>query len=158
MRGVAWVVGQDVEDPNEHSPSEDGQKQQWQESSGVRSAKAAIGARMRVLQPGKEGEWSWARELTAHFGNCSPGMRGTWRNPPPGTKVKEGQPEEGRELGQKVQDLHDKVARDNFRVVVIVPDTVERTDLSDPAKARRHRFTWREEDGRGEWSEEELWP
>jgi hypothetical protein len=24
----------------------------------------------------KEGEWSWKRELTGHFGNNSPGLRG----------------------------------------------------------------------------------
>ena len=40
-------------------------------------------------------------------------------------------------LGQKVTDLHDPIARWNFRVVIIRPDEVERVDISDPATARR---------------------
>jgi len=35
---------------------------------------------MRVLQEGKEKEWSWQTELTAQFGNLSPGMRGKSRS------------------------------------------------------------------------------
>jgi hypothetical protein len=31
---------------------------------------------MRVVDAEKEGEWSWKRELTGHFGNNSPGLRG----------------------------------------------------------------------------------
>lgn len=64
MRGQAYVVGPDVEG-------------EGNQSSGVRTLKSEIGARMRVVKPGEE--WSWAKELTAHFGNCSPSMRG---NPP----------------------------------------------------------------------------
>ena len=62
FRGTAFVVGNDVEENN---------------TSGVRTLKTEIGARMRNVDGGgrKEG-WSWARELRAHFGNCSPGMRG----------------------------------------------------------------------------------
>lgn len=43
-------------------------------------------------------------------------------------------------LGQKVTDLHDPIARWNFRLVIIRPDEVERVervDISDPATARR---------------------
>lgn len=60
IKGTAFVVGNDIEG--------DGIQ-----SSGVRTVKSEIGARMRVV---KEGNWSWAKELTAHFGNCSPKMRG----------------------------------------------------------------------------------
>lgn len=56
----------------------------------------------------------------------------------------------------KVDDLHDKYARKNFRVVVIKPEEVEQLDLSDPAKAFRHKFTYNEDSG--EWKMEELWP
>ena len=145
MKGVAWVIAPDIEGSS------------GDESSGVRSVKSAVGARMRVLKPGSEGSWSWARELTGHFGNVSPGMRGSFRNPPPGTPVK-GEPDEEHKLGQKVGDLEDGVARANFRVVVIMPDEVESVDLSDPATARRKRYTFVEGDGKGEWKEEELWP
>lgn len=65
VKGTAWIVGPDIEGAEGS-----------EESSGVRSVKSEIGARMRVVEPGQEGEWSWARELTGHFGNCSPGMRG----------------------------------------------------------------------------------
>lgn len=66
-------------------------------------------------------------------------------------------------LGQKVDDLHDPVARKNFRVVVIRPEEVEQLDLSDPSRARRWKFTFvgekEETEGTvGEWKMEELWP
>ena len=52
--------------------------------------------------------------------------------------------------------MHDPVARKNFRVVVIKPEEVEQLDISDPAKARRQRYTYVEADG--SWKQEELWP
>lgn len=60
IRGTAYVVGNDIEE-------------EGAQSSGVRTVKSEIGARMRVV---KEGDWSWATELTAHFGNLSPQSRG----------------------------------------------------------------------------------
>lgn len=171
VRGRAYVVAPDIDWAG---------RQGGKESSGVRTVKSALGERMRLLAGGKEKgeggddgaageaegkreEWSWERELTAHFGNCSPGMRGSWRNPPPGRPTEGKEPEPGRELGQKVQDLHDSVARANFRVVVIKPDEVESVDLSDPATSRRMKYTFvvekdQEGEQRGEWKAEELWP
>lgn len=75
MRGEAFVVGPDIEDPA------------GEESSGVRTVKSAIGKRMRLAKDGKSGtadaeDWSWAREVTAHFGNLSPVMRGESRKDP----------------------------------------------------------------------------
>jgi len=61
------------------------------------------------------------------------------------------------ELGTKVEDLNDPVARKNFRVVIIKPEEVEATDISDPATARRHRYTYAGEEGE-EWKVEETWP
>ncbi|MCJ1312570.1 hypothetical protein MMC25_006244 [Agyrium rufum] len=146
MKGTAFVVGPDIEGETE--------------SSGVRTTKSEIGARMRVVKEGAD--WSWSKELTAHFGNCSPGMRGSWKNPPPGTPVK-GEPDKDHQLGQKVTSLDDDIARSNFRVVIIKPDEVEQLDLTDPTKARRHRYTYVEEKGldgvlEGSWKTEELWP
>lgn len=65
LKGYAYVVAPDIE-------SDSG-------SSGVRTVKSEIGERMRVVKgmEGKEGDWSWTKEITAHFGNLSPGMRGT---------------------------------------------------------------------------------
>lgn len=63
IKGEAFVVAPDVEGEGE-------------ESSGVRTVKSEVGGRMRVVrEEGREG-WSWGRELTGHFGNVSPGMRG----------------------------------------------------------------------------------
>lgn len=105
IRGDAYIVARDIEGGGD-------------ESSGTRTVKSEVGARMRVVkEEGKEG-WSWNKELTAHFGNLSPGMRGSFRNPPPGSKVGE-KVAEGLGLGQKVDDLEDEVARENFRVVII---------------------------------------
>ena len=65
VKGEAFVVGPDIE-------GKEGEK----ESSGVRTVKSEIGSRMRVVQEeGREG-WSWSKELTGHFGNNSPGLRG----------------------------------------------------------------------------------
>ena len=61
VRGKAFVVGPDIED---------------QESSGVRTVKSEIGRRMRVVSEEDKETWSWGKELTAHFGNLSPGRRG----------------------------------------------------------------------------------
>ena len=62
-------------------------------------------------------------------------------------------------MGAKVDDLHDPVARKNFRLAIIIPDSVEQTDLSDPAKARRFRYTFDETNkANGGWRTEELWP
>lgn len=63
VSGVAFVVAGDVEGEGD-------------ESSGVRTLKSEVGERMRCLDEEKKSEWSWGRELNAHFGNVSPGMRG----------------------------------------------------------------------------------
>ncbi|KZF23311.1 hypothetical protein L228DRAFT_260157 [Xylona heveae TC161] len=144
ITGEAFVIADDIEGGG------------GEESSGVRTVKSELGTRMRVVKPGKEMEWSWGKEVTAHFGNMSPGMRGSFRGPPPGTPVT-GPPPPGQELGQKVTDLNDPIARKNFRVVVIKPETVEQTDLSDPSTSRRWRWTFTG-DGQDGWKKEELWP
>ncbi|KAL6710287.1 hypothetical protein ACN47E_009233 [Coniothyrium glycines] len=145
IKGRAFVISDDIEGD--------------EESSGVRTVKSEVGKRMRVLEQGKEGDWSWQKELTGFFGNQSPGIKGSFKNPPPGQPVDQPYDEENLKLGSKAEDLHDPIARKNFRLVVIVPDTVEQTDLSDPAKGRRYRYTF-DESARANagWRTEELWP
>ena len=84
---------------------------------------------------------------------------GSWKNPPPGTP-KKGDPDPEHQLGQKVTDLDDPIARENFRVVIIRPDEVEQLDISDPATAMRIKYTFVEggRDSKGQWTTEELWP
>jgi pyridoxamine 5'-phosphate oxidase len=63
IKGRAFVLADDIESA--------------EESSGVRTVKSELGKRMRTVDEGKEGEFSWKRELTGFFGNQSPGIKGT---------------------------------------------------------------------------------
>lgn len=156
VRGRAYVLGPDVD-----------------ESECGREVQSVLESRMRRRpKENKDDEvekgWSFAREVTAHFGNLSLTMRGTFRNPPPGTSVEVPVGDDGLGLGQKVTDLHDEIARRNFRVVVIVPYEVDRVDLSDPERGRRWAYTWASENrdapgmpgGKLEngWIKAEVWP
>ena len=125
--------------------------------------------RMRRVQVNDGGEgWSFEREITGHFGNLSPLMRGSFRGPARGTPVAaEGSRGEGEELGQRVEDLADGRARRNFRVVVIVPEEVDQVDLSSELGPRRWLYVYRGPGGEsqlaggeviGEWEKVEVWP
>ncbi len=146
--GQAYIVGPDIEGVGE-------------ESSGVRTVKSRVGEGMRVVREEGKGDWSWQREVSAHFENLSPTMRGSFKNPAPGTPVGTN-PKAGEGLGQKISGPleEDDVARSNFRVVVIKADEVEQLDLTEPDKARRWRFVYvvPEGGGLGEWTKQELWP
>jgi pyridoxamine 5'-phosphate oxidase len=61
-------------------------------------------------------------------------------------------------LGQKVTNLHDPVARKNFRVVVILPEEVERLDLSNQEDPRRWKWTLVNDETGSHWVKTELWP
>ncbi|KAI0132179.1 pyridoxamine 5'-phosphate oxidase-domain-containing protein [Xylariales sp. AK1849] len=152
VRGKAYVLGPDVES------SEGGKKTIDMLMSRTRKKTGAAA---------NQGGWSFNKEVTAHFGNLSPGMRGSFKNPPCGQPIKL-PVDDGLELGQKVTELHDEIARKNFRVVVIVPFEVDRTDLSDPSRARRWFYRYAA-DGATEpqypggelvdgWEKVEVWP
>lgn len=141
IQGHTYVVGPDIE------------------SDAAAPVRAAVGQHMRRNNPDIDlSSWSWTKELTAHFGNLSPGMRGSFRNPAPGTLITQ-EPGDGLGLGQEVHDLEDAVARGNFRVVIIVPEAVDRVDLSDPKRARRWNYQL-VADGpeSAAWKSTELWP
>ena len=63
-------------------------------------------------------------------------VAGFFKNPPPNTPISDPVSDPSLKLGQEVHDLHDPVARRNFRVVVIRPEEVERLDLSIPKRVR----------------------
>jgi len=118
---------------------------------------------------GGDGEFSWKKEVQAHFGNLAPAMRGSFANPPPGAPL-------GNDVGKlvkggKVEDRYvladqgtAKVARGNFRVGVVVPNVVERVDLTaDEGQARRWVWWWVGEDAKADgvqrgWRECETYP
>lgn len=146
MKGEAYVIAPDIEEETEQSKV----------SSGVRTAKSELGSRMRVVKEDGKDEWSWNKELTAHFGNNSPGLRGTFAAPPPGQKTSEPYDDKNLKLGQKIIELDNSVARKNFRVVVVKPEEVEQLDISDPSTARRQLYIF--DKASGEWKHEERWP
>lgn len=137
--GKAYLLGPDVETES-------------MRAAGVREVLS------RGMRRVGEGEFSWEKEVTAHFGNLNPLMRGSFRNPPPGRPVAEGNGGEGLGLGQRVEDLHDEVARANFRVVVLVPAEVDKVDLSDAERGRRWRFRDVGSPGESKWEGVEVWP
>ncbi|KAL7269470.1 hypothetical protein RUND412_007865 [Rhizina undulata] len=131
----------------------------------------------------KKKDWSWKKEVQAHFGNLAPAMRGSFANPPPGAPLDvplESLPDEktgaveGVRLvkGRKVpnedvlrEDGVAAVARRSFRVGVIVPEVVERVDLlEDDGRARRWVWWWtgdlagKGKDAVAGWKGTETWP
>ncbi|PKY03730.1 hypothetical protein P168DRAFT_305064 [Aspergillus campestris IBT 28561] len=122
------------------------------------AARERIMGRLRRMgeATGEDKDWDWERVVTAYFANMSPVMRGSFTAPPPGQPRSQVPADPNYKMGQPLEDLNDPVARANFRVVVILPDEVERLDLSDYANVTRRRWTLGSESG--EWVEEELWP
>ncbi|KAL4889407.1 pyridoxamine 5'-phosphate oxidase-domain-containing protein [Aspergillus ambiguus] len=142
VRGLAYVVG----DPAGGAREEE--------------ARREVLRRMRRASSTDADAWTWERQVTSYFANHSPAMRGSFRNPPPGCPRSETPADPNLRIGQKVEDLHDPVARGNFRVVVVRPVQVERLDLSDLQDVRRMQWTFVEGDdnGHGCWEKVELWP
>ncbi|KAH8705453.1 hypothetical protein BGW36DRAFT_367605 [Talaromyces proteolyticus] len=143
LRGTAFVIGDDAK------------------KSVEQTARAEIikGLRKRPSQASTVSEWTWEKEITAYFANHSPVMRGSFKNPAPGRPLSEEPTDPNLKLGQKVTDLHDATARENFRVVVIRVHEVDRLDLTRPERASRWRTTLTDaSDGVGQWEEVELWP
>ena len=162
IKGKCWLVAAD--------DIEGGKEAQ---NSGTVSVKAEVGRYMRMRDGSDDGsirDWSWKREVENTFENCSPMMRGSFKNPPPGRPLSEGRNEDaGEALGQVAGHLRDEpLARKNFRVCIITPEQVEAVDLSDLAHCTRQ--VWTLADGAGgpkssrpsdsirEWSMVETWP
>lgn len=142
IRGEAFLVGPDIEGGKET------------ESSGVRTTKSEIGKRMRLVDQSKEGEWSWEREVTGHFGNISPGMRGMFKAPPPGLPKDKPFDDKHEKPGEKVGDLDDETARKNFRVMIIRPEEVEMLNLA-PDNQKRIHYNYQSDSGT--WTSYETW-
>ncbi|KAL4949295.1 pyridoxamine 5'-phosphate oxidase-domain-containing protein [Aspergillus filifer] len=143
VRGRAIAIG---------DPEGDGNKEEKESREIVKRA-------MRVKKDGEgdQKDWDLERQVSIYFANHSPVMRGTFKNPPPGTPRSEQPSDPQLKLNQKVEDLKDPVARKNFRVLLIAPEEMERLDFSNPDDVRRTNWTLVDGEA-GEWKETELWP
>ncbi|KAK5709953.1 hypothetical protein LTS12_028035, partial [Elasticomyces elasticus] len=83
----------------------------------------------------------------------------SFKTPPPGQPKSQVPQDPDLKPGQKVHDIHDPVARKNFRVVVVRPEQVERLDLSDYENPQRRAWSLTPESTQpSQWEEIELWP
>lgn len=147
VRGAAYVLAPDLEEEEEHARLREYLLSQMRGPTSSSSSSSSSSS------------FDFAREITAHFGNLSPVMRGSFKNPPPGTPIPASEPDGGKaKVGNEVMDLHDAEARANFRVVVVVPEEVDQTDLSDPRRPRRWIHQRVAGAGEGEWQKTEVWP
>jgi hypothetical protein len=96
--------------------------------------------------------------VTCHHQRILTRDLGSFRNPPPGQPRSSTPNQPDLKLGQEVLDLHDPVARSNFRVVVICPEEVERLDLTDQENCKRWNWTLIDAKEGSQWNEVELWP
>ncbi|KAK6350305.1 hypothetical protein TWF696_006536 [Orbilia brochopaga] len=117
---------------------------------------------------GGDGEgFDFAREHKAHFGNLSPPLRGSFRNPLPGAPKELG--DQGLKPSQPIGDdeLGEETAQTNFRIAVIDPSRVEYLDLEGPSRrvwvpvgSDAEKVENLSSLGKvvGDWREVELWP
>lgn len=170
LRGTAWILNADLDSKDASREGESAAEadtgaarvrthllSQLRARSKEETNRAPVPKERQDKVVSDDEGWTFAREITAQFGNLSPGMRGTFKNPPPGTPKKA---EDGDDaLGQKVETLDDAEARANFRVVVVVPAEVDQTDLSDPQKPRRWIYRKVDEgETSNKWEKVEVWP
>ncbi|KAJ6108799.1 FMN-binding split barrel-related protein [Penicillium capsulatum] len=152
IKGRAFAIGSPI------GTKHDGEK--------VSREEIGNGLRVKGGLDGDAEKWTWERAVTKYFANHSPAMRGSFKTPSPGQPRSQAPSNPALGVGQKVTDLHDPIAREHFRVVVIVPEEVEYLDLSDEANLKRWRWTLAELAENNEpsdkpgshWLEIELWP
>ncbi|KAF3902966.1 hypothetical protein ABW20_dc0102509 [Dactylellina cionopaga] len=120
IRGRCFVLPRDLDDEGDGT---------------VKETKKWLVERLRRQSDGGNGEgFNFVREYKAHFGNLSPPLRGSFRNPLPGAPKELG--DGGLQPKSPIGDdeLNQEIALDNFRVVVIEPTRVEFLDLAVPSK------------------------
>ncbi|KAF3938092.1 hypothetical protein ABW19_dt0206055 [Dactylella cylindrospora] len=151
IRGRCVVLPRDLDDAN----------------AGTKDTKRWLAERLKKESGGDGEGFNFGKEFKAHFGNLSPLLRGSFRNPLPGAPKELGN--QGLQSSRPIGDdnLNEAVALANFRVVVIEPTRVEFLNLEGP-----ERKLWvpvggdvekdenLEKFGKidGEWREIDLWP
>ncbi|KAF7519545.1 hypothetical protein PCG10_009951 [Penicillium crustosum] len=144
IKGTAYAIG---------NPSGEDAEEEKTSRNEIRKA-----LRVKGGNDSDVAKWTWEKAVTKYFANHSPIARGSFRNPHPGQPRSSTPSQPDLKLGQEVLDLHDSIARANFRVVVIRPEEVERLDLTDQEDAKRWNWTLIEGDDGSRWNEVELWP
>ncbi|CAI7625796.1 unnamed protein product [Penicillium crustosum] len=144
IKGTAYAIG---------NPSGEDAEEEKTSRNEIRKA-----LRVKGGNDSDVAKWTWEKAVTKYFANHSPIARGSFRNPHPGQPRSSTPSQPDLKLGQEVLDLHDSIARANFRVVVIQPEEVERLDLTDQEDAKRWNWTLIEGDDGSRWNEVELWP
>ncbi|KAF3904193.1 hypothetical protein AA313_de0210099 [Arthrobotrys entomopaga] len=134
---------------------------------GETTTKKWLTERLRGKQGGKGEGFDFGKEYKAHFGNLSPVLRGSFRNPLPGAPKELGTGGLTPKSPIGDDELNQEVALDNFRVVVIEPTRVEYLDLEGPLKliwvpvgGEAEKNEMLEKFGKvdGDWREVEVWP
>lgn len=88
-------------------------------------------------------------------------ITGSFKNPPPGAPKSRPVTDPYLKLGQQSSDLHDEIARQNFRILVIRPEAVEATDFTFSEVGNRMQWTLMTSTtnpGEMRWELDELWP
>ncbi|KAJ5757790.1 uncharacterized protein N7511_006484 [Penicillium nucicola] len=145
IKGTAYAIG----DP------------QTKVSENEKKSREEIQRGLRMKDDGREiANWTWDKAVTKYFANHSPIARGSFRNPQPGLPRSQKPDNPDLKLGQKVTDLHDHVARNNFRVVVICPEEVECLDLTNQEDGKRWKWALEgaSDSPDAQWSKIEVWP
>lgn len=80
---------------------------------------------------------------------------GSFKQPSPGQDRSKPYDDKHEKMGEKLTGLDDEVARKNFRVIVIKPESVEELNL-DPENAGRKKYTFNKKTA--VWDMVETWP
>ncbi|KAF3189415.1 hypothetical protein TWF788_010499 [Orbilia oligospora] len=136
------------------------------EDKGVKETKKWLIEKISRNGGGDGSDFDFAKEYKAHFGNLSPVLRGSFRNPLPGTpkELGDGGLAPKRPIGD--DQLDEEVALSHFRVAVIEPTRIEYLDLEGrtktawvPVGGDAEKDEQLENLGKvdGAWREVELW-
>ncbi|KAK6512024.1 hypothetical protein TWF481_000922 [Arthrobotrys musiformis] len=137
------------------------------EENGVKETKNWLIRKLSKESGGDGSDFDFAREYKAHFGNLSPVLRGSFRNPFPGAPKELGSG--GLTPKSPIGDdqLDEGVALSHFRLAVIEPTRVEYLDLETSRKtiwvqvgSDAEKNEKLENFGKvdGSWREVEVWP
>ncbi|KAK6533309.1 hypothetical protein TWF694_002261 [Orbilia ellipsospora] len=136
-------------------------------AGGDTTTKRWLAERLRRNEGGNGEGFDFGREYKAHFGNLSPVLRGSFRNPLPGAPKELGTGGLTPKSPIGDEELNQEVALDNFRVVVIEPTRVEYLNLDGPLKlvwvpvggeAEKSEMLGKFGKVDGDWREVEVWP